>query len=144
MQANVMKRANLFVSIVLGLTVMSAGRAMTIGWLHRVGGGQAGDPPAAWLMPLVGDALVGLTALVVAYLLWRRPTPASWMIAMIWTAIAAFDALAALLVEIAVPWPDFVMLELFGRSMFVAAALIHVVIFVLLSRPEVRVRFAIG
>jgi hypothetical protein len=111
---------------------------MTLPFIHRAGDGGAGDPPAAWLMPLVGDAAVGLSALVVAWLLWKRPAPSTWAIAIAWSAVAAFDALAAYLVDIETPWPDFFMLELFGRPMFFAAAGLHVVIIALLARPESR------
>ena len=116
---------------------------MTLAFLHRVGDGGPGDPPDAWLMPLVGDAIVGIGALVVAALLWFRPSPRSWLTAVVWTVVAAFDALAAWLVEIATPWPDFFMLELAGRAMFPAAIMLHVVIFVLLMQSEVRNRHAV-
>lgn len=111
---------------------------MTLAFLHRVGDGGPGDPPDAWLMPLVGDAIVGISAVAVAALLWWRPSPTSWLVAVVWTALAAFDAFAAWLVEISTPWPDFFMLELAGRAMFPAAMALHVVILVLLLHPEVR------
>ena len=129
--------------VVRVLTVMAIGRAMTLGWIHRVGDGGAGDPPEAWLMPLVGDAFVGISAIVVAVLLFRDLTTRTWTIAVVWTSIAAFDAVAALLVEVSVPWPDFVMLELFGRGMFGAAAAMHLVILWLLVLPMTRRRFGL-
>lgn len=123
---------------VVALTLMASGRAMTLAWITRAGDGGPGDPPDAWLMPLIGDAAVGLTALVVAGLLiWRR-TFATWTIAAIWTSIAAFDAIAAFVVDVSSPWPDFFMLEIFGRSMFFAAAAMHY----LLTRDDVRADFA--
>jgi len=127
----------------IALSAMAIGRAMTLAYVARAGGTNPGDPPEAWLMPLVGDAIVGLTAVVVAFLLWRRPSPGSWLVAVVWSAVAAFDALAALLVDVASPWPDFFMLKLFGRGMFIGAAVMHVGIIYLLARPEVRVRFGI-
>ncbi len=130
--------------IAVVLTLLAAGRAMTLAFVARVGDGGPGDPPDAWLMPLVGDAIIGLAAIVVAALLWFRPTAPVWLIAVVWSAIGAFDALAALLVELSVPWPEFFMLELLGRSMFVGAIALHVVIIGLLTRPEVMARFGIG
>ena len=113
---------------------------MTLAFLHRVGDGGPGDPPDAWLMPLVGDAIVGVSALVVAALLWFRPSPVSWLAAVVWTVVAAFDAFAAWLVEISAPWPDFFMLELAGRVTFPAAIALHGVILFLLLQPDVRAR----
>lgn len=89
-------------------------------------------------MPLWGDAVVGISALVVAWLLWTRAAPSSWVVAIVWSSVAAFDALAAYVVDVATPWPEFFMIELFGRTMFFMAAAMHLVIIALLSRPEVR------
>lgn len=132
------------VATLLALIVMAAGRAMTLAFIGRAGDGGTGDPPAAWLMPLVGDAAVGLAAIAVALLVWKRPTPATWIIAVVWSAIGAFDALAAFLIHVSNPWSDFFMIELFGPSMFVAAAAMHVIIIFLLTRPEVLARFGLA
>jgi len=113
---------------------------MTLAFIGRAGDGGAGDPPEAWLMPLLGDAAIGLTAIVVAVLLWARPSPAIWVAAVAWSAIGAFDAVAAFVVDVTTPWPEFFMLEVFGRSMFFAAAAMHLVIIGLLTRPEVLSR----
>ncbi|MEL7157476.1 MAG: hypothetical protein AAFN30_12850 [Actinomycetota bacterium] len=118
------------------LTLFAAGRAMTIPFIGRAGDGGLGDPPAAWLMPLVADAAIGVSALAVAALLWWRPSPVAWIIAVVWSAIGAFDAIAAFIVETSAPWPDFFMLELVGRPMFFAAALMHVAIIALLARRD--------
>ncbi|MFV1990664.1 MAG: hypothetical protein ACC652_07975, partial [Acidimicrobiales bacterium] len=58
-------------------------------------------------------------------------------------ALGAFDALAAFVVETSAPWPEFFMIEIFGRSMFFAAAALHVAIIYLLAQPEVLVRFGL-
>ncbi len=130
--------------IALVLIVMASGRAMTIPFIHRAGDGGAGDPPDAWLMPLVGDAAIGLAALVIAYLVLRMPSPGTWAATIAWSAIGAFDAIAALLVEISAPWPEFFMLELIGRPMFFAAVVLHVAIIVLVSRPDALEEFGIA
>ena len=130
--------------IAFALIVMASGRAMTLAFIGRAGDGGPGDPPEAWLMPLIGDAVVGLAALAVAGLLWLRPTRTSWMIAIVWSAIAAFDALAAYVVDVATPWPDFFMIEIFGRAMFFAAAAMHIAIIVLLARPDVMRHFGLA
>jgi len=127
--------------ILTAMVLMSSGRAMTLAFIARAGDGGAGDPPDAWLMPLIGDALVGLSALAIAYLLWTRPKPSSWLAALVWSAIAIFDAAAAFIVDLTTPWPEFFMLEIFGRSMFFAAIAMHLAIVWLLFQPEIRARF---
>jgi hypothetical protein len=89
-------------------------------------------------MPLLGDAFVGLAAVLVVVLLLKRPFPAAWLIAVVWSALAILDALAAFVVETTAPWPEFFMIEVFGRSMFFAAIAMHIVILVLLLRPDHR------
>ena len=126
------------------LVLLASGRAMTLAFVHRVGDGGAGDPPDAWLMPLIGDAIVGVSAVAIALLLWRRPSPLVWLAAVVWTAIAAFDVFAAWLVETSSPWPEFFMLELAGRAMFPAAITLHVVIFGLLLMPDVRAQCGVA
>ena len=130
--------------IVIALTLMAAGRAMTLPFIGRAGDGGPGDPPDAWLMPLIADAAIGIAAVGVVLLIWKRPTPATWVIAVTWSAIGAFDALAAFVVETSAPWPDFFMLEIFGRSMFFAAGAMHAAIIALLTSTEVLAHFGLA
>lgn len=131
-------------SLMLALTLMLSGRAMTLAYLHRVGGPDGGDPPQAWLMPLVGDAVIGLSALCVAYLIWKRQGLWVWLSVIVWNAIAIWDALAAFIVSLSNPWPEFVMLAIFGPSMFFAASAMHVVLIVLICQPDAREEFSRG
>ena len=131
------------VKILVALVLMASGRAMTLAFIARAGDGGPGDPPDAWLMPLVGDAFIGLTALLVAYLIVWRSSPTVWVVALVWSALGAFDALAAFLVELRTPWPEFFMIKTFGPSMFFAATALHLVIIYLLARPTVREYFGV-
>lgn len=142
MQANQTPVSRIMYALI-ALIVMSGGRAMTLGWIARAGDGGPGDPPAAWLMPLIGDAAVGLAAFVVAFLLWTRPSPTTWAIAIAWSAVAAFDAIAAFVVDVQTPWPEFFMLEIFGRSMFFAAAAMHLLIIGLLFTTTIKARLGV-
>ncbi len=136
-------QVNLRYRILIILTVLSIGRAMTLPFITRAGDGGPGDPPSAWLMPLLADATIGIAAIAVVVALVRGRTPAVWAGAIAFHAIAAFDALAALLVEVQTPWPDFFMIQAFGRAMFIGAAAMHLVALVLLGSAEVRSRFAV-
>lgn len=128
-------------TVLVWLVAMTAGRAMTLAFITRAGGSELGDPPEEWLMPLLGDGFVGLSAVVVAILLWRNSSPAAWTIAIAWSAIGAFDAIAAFFVQRTSPWPEFFMLRAFGSSMFFAAAFLHLAIIALLFSPDVRREF---
>ena len=143
MQANSLRSTTRAVRIAAVLTLLATGRAMTVAFVARAGDGGPGDPPAAWLMPLVGDAGVGVLAPVIAFLLWRVRRPSTWLAALVWGAIAVFDAGAAFLIEWSSPWPEFFMLDLFGRWMFAAAVVLHLVVLALLARRDVRRHFGI-
>ena len=122
----------------LVLTLLTAGRAMTLAFIPKIGSHGAGAPPEAWLMPLIGDAAIGLSALGVAYVISRRAGLWAWTLVVVWSALAIWDALAAFLVNVSNPWPEFFMLQTFGSSMFFAAAIMHAVILYLACTQEVR------
>lgn len=123
------------------LTLMAAGRAMTLAFLPDVGSTDLGAPPRAWLMPLVGDAVIGCSALVVAYLIVQRTGLWVWTTVIAWNVVAIWDALSAYLVHTTTPWPEFFMIRMFGPAMFFAAVLMHLAIIVLACQTEVRDRF---
>ena len=117
------------------LTLMMAGRMMTLAFIGRAGGTDAGDPPAAWLMPLIGDTVIGVTALGAAWLVWRGRGLAVWAALIVWNALGAWDAISAYIVHQTNPWPDFFMIQTFGASMFFMATATHLLIIWLLTRP---------
>ncbi|MBX2801273.1 MAG: hypothetical protein KTR31_26585 [Myxococcales bacterium] len=130
--------------VVLVFTVMLSGRAMTLAYVLDAGGTQPGDPPAAWLMPLVGDAVVGVSALaVVALLLWGRGLGALLGIVS-WNVVGIWDAMSAFLVHLSAPWPDFFMVQIFGWTMFFAASAMHAVCLGLVLSVPLRRRWLPG
>jgi len=103
------------------LTLMLTGRAMTLAFLHRVGGNSPGDPPIGWLMPLL-----------------RRTGLFVWTAIVVWNVVAIWDALSAYIIHLTVPWPAFFMVQLFGASMFFAATAMHAIILILVCREPLR------
>lgn len=129
--------------ILLALSLMLAGRAMTLAFIGRAGGGAAGDPPIGWLMPLVGDAIIGVSALGVAYLALKGRGLLAWTGIVVWNALAIWDALSAYVVHVTVPWPEFFMLELFGPAMFFAASAMHAACLAIALAPATRRAFGV-
>ena len=127
--------------ILLALTLMLSGRAMTLAFIAKAGSGTAGDPPGAWLMPLIGDAVIGVTALGVAYLVLRGKGLGAWTTIVVWNALGIWDAMSAFIVHQTVPWPEFFMIETFGSPMFFAAGALHLANLWLVSRAEARDHF---
>ncbi|MFW2382325.1 MAG: hypothetical protein ACN4GZ_11245 [Acidimicrobiales bacterium] len=135
------KKLGLQRTILLISTLMLAGRAMTLAFIGDAGAGGLGDPPSAWLMPLVGDAVIGIAALPIAYLILKGHGLGAWTAIVTWNVVGIWDALSAFLVHQSVPWPEFFMIEIFGPSMFFAASAMHLVNLWLVSRPDMRTRF---
>ena len=122
-------------------TAMLVGRAMTLAYIHRAGGEGLGDPPAAWLMPLIGDAVIGISGLLVLYLLLNRRGLAVWTTVVVWNAVAIWDALSAFVIQQTNPWPEFFMIQIFGSSMFFLASAMHLVILYLAFSVTVKAEF---
>lgn len=117
------------------LTLMLSGRMMTLAFVHRAGGGAVGDPPLVWLMPLIGDAVIGVAGLLIAYLLTKRTGLWVWTTALIW------DAMSAYIIHLTAPWPEFFMIQLFGGSMFFLASAMHAGLIILLLRNDVKSQY---
>ena len=124
--------------IILVLTLILVGRAMTLAYIHRAGGLGVGDPPAAWLMPLLGDAIIGLSGLVMIYLIVSRKGLFVWTAVIVWNALAIWDALSAFVIHLTNPWSDFFMIEIFGPFMFFAASAMHLAIIYLVTRNTLK------
>lgn len=126
--------------LILFLTLMLSGRAMTLAFIPQVGRATEGAPPPAWLMPLIGDAIIGVTALLIVYLILKKTGLWVWTAIIVWNAVAIWDALSAFVIHTTNPWPEFFMIKFLGPSMFFGAILMHLVIIVLVSRSDLRMR----
>lgn len=125
-------------TILLVLTMMLCGRAMTLPFIGDAGGAVPGSPPAAWLTPLVGDAVIGLTGVAMLALLWRGRGLWAWTTLVVWNALAIWDALSAFGIQMSNPWPEFFMIRTFGPSIFFMATAMHLVNLYLLAGEDVR------
>jgi hypothetical protein len=132
---------NMKQKIILFLTLVLSGRAMTLAFISNAGGTNPGDPPAAWLMPLVGDAVIGISGLIVAYLLLKKTGLWVWTTIVVWNCVAIWDALSAFVIHTTNPWPEFFMIQWFGPSMFFAAAGMHLAIIILATHSEVKEQY---
>lgn len=126
-------------NIILILTLLLAGRAMTVAFIPQAGSAVPGAPPAAWLMPLIGDAIVGITAVFIAFIIWQKKSGLwVWTVVVVWNSLAIWDALSAFLIHTTNPWPEFFMIKLLGSTMFFAAAAMHLLILILVNNRDVK------
>ena len=92
-------------------------------------------------MPLVGDAIVGVTGLFIVWLILQKTGLMTWTAIVGWNIIGIWDALSAFMISQTAPWPDFFMLQIFGSSMFFLASAMHALLIWLGFRPEIRAHF---
>ena len=123
------------------LTLLLSGRAMTIAYISKAGGTMPGDPPSAWLMPLIGDAVIGISALAIAFIIAKKKGLWVWVSILVWNSIAIWDALSAYIIHTTNPWPEFFMIKIFGSSMFFAAGIMHLIIIGIALRNQVKSHF---
>lgn len=128
-------------TIMLVLTLMLSGRAITLAFISSAGSGAVGAPPAAWLMPLIGDVVIGVSALFIAYLIWQKTGLWVWVTIIVWNALAIWDALSAYLVHLSNPWPEFFMVQIFGASMFFIASAMHLAIIWIATQATMKKHF---
>ena len=127
--------------IMVVLTLMLAGRAMTLAFIGEAGSAVQGAAPSAWLMPLIGDAVIGVSALWIAYLIMRKTGLWVWTTIIVWNALAIWDALSAFIIHTTNPWPEFFMIQTFGISMFFMASAMHLIILILAWQPKMKDHF---
>lgn len=83
------------------------------------------NPPIAWLMPLIGDAVIGVTGIAMVAILLRACGLWAWTALVVWNSLAIWDALSAFILHLTNPWPEFFMIKTFGASMFFIASAMH-------------------
>lgn len=108
-------------------------------WSSR--GANPGDPPTAWLMPLVGDAVIGIAGLFIVFLVLKKTGLWVWTTIIVWNSLAIWDALSAFIIHNTKPWPEFFIVQMLGSSMFFATSAMHLAIIFLMSQPELRTRY---
>ena len=79
--------------VVIWLTAIMTYRLVVAGGFADLGEGT----PEFWVVALTGDTFMGLTAPIVAYLLWKNRGLAIWTTAIVWYAIGIKDYLAGLM-----------------------------------------------
>ena len=121
------------------LTLVHIYRASALGLVINA---ATGEVPAVFIIPGVGDFLAGITAPIVAYLLWRRRGLRVWLVAIVWHVLALTDLLIGQSLQFLVQpengtTPPVAVLAI-ALTIWIALDITHVLSIVLLSRKPMR------
>ena len=100
--------------------------------------------PESWFIPLLGDGLIGTAAVVIAILLWQRPTSGVWLGTIIFHSLALWDTTAASINNVREPWDEGPVTDAMIWVAFGFTFLVSVLCLYLLSRRDVRRHYEIG
>ncbi len=120
--------------IIIILTAVMTFRVFAIMFLPEAASGP-GSPLVSWFIPILGDAIIGITAPIVAVVLWKWNTLGAWTLAVVWQTLAIWDSATAAALEVIAGGGPF---EGAGVGPFIAVTLVGLVNLYLLSLPSVR------
>jgi len=86
--------------LVIIITGLMFHRAMAFKMLSEVGK----TIPLPWSIPMYGDAFIGFSAIIIAFILWKFRGLGIWTIGIVWHAIGIKDYLAGLNAHAISPW----------------------------------------
>ena len=111
--------------------------------------GVIGSPRSAssdWTIAFLGDFVIGITALILAYKIWRKPTALLWGILLAWNAVGIFDLFGALSHSFTAPFspfPEIGINEMSIRTILSLNTLIQFIALLLMFRPQVKAYFRV-
>ena len=130
---------------------------LTTGWMvfRAVGAGLflilgviGSDRSASsvWTIAFLGDFVIGTTALVLAYHIWKKPTAFLWGILLAWNAVGLFDLFGALSHSFSAPFSPFPEIGINEKSIRMILTLntvIQLAAIVLMFRSKVKAYFSV-
>jgi len=126
----------LAIAVVAAWALIQTVRVSAVGLAQSV---LAGHEPAAWLFPACVDVFLGLTAPVVAFIVWRRTGLGVWVTAIVWFALSISDhldgATAALVGPVPVNTPPWI------AAGFLFLTALDLIALVLLTRRRMKAHY---
>ena len=60
--------------------------------------------PSEWIIPFVGDFIIGITAIFLVYLIIKKPCAVLWGLLLSWNVVGLFDLFGAIVVSFEAPF----------------------------------------
>ena len=66
--------------------------------------GNDRSAPSEWIVPFIGDFIIGITAIFLVYHIIKKPSAILWGLLLSWNAVGLFDLIGALDISFAAPY----------------------------------------
>ena len=120
------------------MTFRAVGSSLFLFW--NITGNERGAPPE-WVLALVGDFIIGTTALFLVYAILKKPSSLVWVLLLSWNILGAIDLFSAIRTSFLVPFgpiPEIGLTSLGVRSILILNTFLQISCIYLLFKDSVR------
>ena len=108
--------------------------------------GNERSAPSEWLVSLVGDFIIGITALFLVYHIIKKPSAILWGLLLSWNVLGLFDLFGAIVISFIIPYeplPEIGLTTLGVRFILSLNTLIQISSIYLLFQTDIKEYFKI-
>ena len=120
------------------MTFRAIGSSLFLFW--NITGNERGAPPE-WVLALVGDFIIGTTALFLVFFILKKPSYLIWVLLLSWNILGLIDLLGAIRTSLLVPFgpiPEIGLTSLGVRSILILNTFLQISCMYLLFKDSVR------
>ena len=120
------------------MTFRAVGSSLFLFW--NITGNERGAPPE-WVLALIGDFIIGTTALFLVYAILKKPSSLVWGLLLSWNILGAIDLFSAIRTSFLVPFgpiPEIGLTNIGVRSILILNTFLQVSCIYLLFKESVR------
>ena len=120
------------------MTFRAIGSSLFLFW--NITGNERGAPPE-WVLALIGDFIIGTTALFLVYFILKKPSYLIWVLLLSWNILGLIDLLGAIRTSLLVPFgpiPEMGLTSLGVRSILFLNTFLQISCIYLLFKESVR------
>ena len=120
------------------MTFRAVGSSLFLFW--NITGNERGAPPE-WVLALIGDFIIGTTALFLVYFILKKPSYLIWILLLSWNILGLIDLLGAIRTSLLVPFgpiPEVGLTSVGVRSILFLNTFLQISCIYLLFKDSVR------
>ena len=120
------------------MTFRAIGSSLFLFW--NITGNERGAPPE-WILALIGDFIIGTTALFLVYAILKKPSSLIWGLLLSWNILGLIDLLGAIRTSLLVPFgpiPEVGLTSVGVRSILFLNTFLQISCIYLLFKNSVR------